>query len=160
MTTEGDETNTSRNLPAIPEPGPSSRLRRSRPDTRAPSLGAPGQPDLADRDRRRHLDWLMRPGLAEAEHWMQTSVKHPDGGERTVAETQADEEEQRRQINRETTLGSLKHCRLSRWQHWIPKLVLFFDSALLLYFFAGITNVNWQSPLSVSMAFAFVLAAM
>ncbi len=160
MTAEGDETNTNRNLPATPELGPPSRLRRSRPDTRAPSLGASGQPDLADGDRRRHREWLMRRGLAQAEHWMQTRVKHPDGGERTVAETQSDEEEQRRQINRERALGSLKHRRLPRWQHWIPKLVLFFDSALLLYFFAGITNVNWQSPLSVNMAFAIVLAAM
>jgi hypothetical protein len=160
MTAEGDETNTNRNLPATPEPRPPSRLRRSRPDTRAPSPVAPGQPDLADRDRRRHRDWLMRRALAEAEHWMQTRVKHPDGGERTVAETQADEEEQRRQINRETALGSLKHRPLPRWQHGIPKLVLFFDSALLLYFFAGITNANWQSPLSVNMAFAIALAAM
>jgi hypothetical protein len=160
MTAEGDETNTNRNLPATPEPRPPSRLGRSRPDTSGPSLGAPGQPDLADRDRRRHRDWLMHRGLAEAEQWMQTRVKHPDGGERTVAETQADEEEQRQQINRETALGSLKHRRLPRWQHWIPKLVLFFDSALLLYFFAGITNVNWQSPLSVNMAFAIALAAM
>ena len=102
----------------------------------------------------------MRRELAEAEYWMQMRVKHPDGGERTVAETQADEEEQRRQINRETALGSLKHHRLPRWQHWIPKFVLFFDFILLLYFFAGITNVNWQSPLSVNMAFATVLAAM
>ena len=102
----------------------------------------------------------MRRQLAEAEHWMQTRVKHPDGGERTVAETQADEEEQRRQINRETALGSLKHRRLPRWQHWIPKFVLFFDFVLLLYFFAGITNVNWQSPLSMNMAFAIALAAM
>ena len=72
--------------------------------------------------------------------------QHPDGGERTAAETQADEEQQRRQINRETAMGSLKHRRLPRWQHWIPKFVLFFDFVLLLYFFAGITNMNWQNP--------------
>lgn len=125
-----------------------------------PSPGAPGQPDLADRDRRRHWEWRRRRELAEAEYWMQMKVKHPDGGERTVAETQADEEEQRRQINRETAFGSLKHHRLPRWQHWIPKLVLFFDLAMLLYFFAGITNVNWQSPLSLNTAFATTLAAM
>ena len=46
------------------------------------------------------------------------------------------------------------------WQHGIPKSVLFFDSVLLLYFFSGITNVNWQSPLSINMAFATALAAM
>jgi hypothetical protein len=38
--------------------------------------------------------------------------------------------------------------------------VLFFDFILLLYFFAGITDVDWQSPLSVNLAFATVLAAM
>src|SRR6516225_12256675 len=115
MTAEGDGTNTNRNLPATPEPGPPSRLRRSRPDTGAPSPGAPGHPGLADHDRRRYRDGLMHRALAEAEYWMQTRVKHPDGGERTVAETQADEEEQRRQINRETALGSLKHRGLQRW---------------------------------------------
>jgi hypothetical protein len=102
----------------------------------------------------------MRRQLALAEYWMQTRVRHPDGGERTVAETQADEEEQRQQINRETALGSLKHRRLPRWQHWIPKFVLLFDFVLLLYFFAGITNVDWQSPLSMNLAFATALAAM
>jgi hypothetical protein len=102
----------------------------------------------------------MRRQLAQAEHWMQTRVRHPDGGERTVADTQADENEQRQQINRETALGSLKHRRLPRWQRWIPKFVLFFDFILLLYFFAGITNVDWQSPLSVNLAFATALAAM
>jgi hypothetical protein len=160
MTERNDSTDTTPNLPATPESGPPARLHRSRPDTRAPSPGAPGQPDLADRDRRRHWEWRMRRQLAEAEHWMQMRVKHPDGGERTVAETQADEEQQRRQINRETALGSLKHRRLPRWQHWIPKVVLFFDFVLLLYFFAGITNVNWQSPVSMNTAFATALSGM
>ena len=160
MTTESGNTNTNRNLPAAPETRPPSRPRRSRPDTRAPSPGAPGKPDLADHDRRRHWEWQMRRQFAEAEHWMQMRVKHPDGGERTVAETLADEEEQRRRINHETTMGSLKHRCLPRWQHWIPKFVLFFDFVLLLYFFTGITNVNWQSPLSMNLAFATALAAM
>ena len=100
--------------------------------------------------RRLANDSFPLPGL----------VCHPDGGMRTVAETQADEEEQRRQISRETTQGSLKHRRLPRWQHGIPKFVLFFDFILLLYFFAGITDVDWQSPLSVNLAFTTVLAAM
>lgn len=98
--------------------------------------------------------------LAEADHWMLTRVKHPDGGERTVTETRADEEDQRQQINRETAMGSRKHRRLPRWQGWVPKFVLCFDFALLLYFFAGITNVNWQSAVSMSLAFAITLAGM
>jgi hypothetical protein len=91
---------------------------------------------------------------------MLTRVKHPDGGERTVTETRADEDEQRRQINRETDMGSRKHRRLPRWQGWIPKFVLSFDFALLLYFFAGITNVDWQSAVSMNLAFAITLAGM
>jgi hypothetical protein len=87
-------------------------------------------------------------------------VKHPDGGQRTVADTQADAEEQRQQITDENAMGSRKHHRLSRWLRWIPKFVLFFDFALLLYFFSGITNVDWQSALSVSLAFAVALAGM
>lgn len=102
----------------------------------------------------------MRRQLIEADHWMQSTVKHPDGGGRTVAQTQADANEQRQQISHETAMGSRKHRRLPRWQHWIPRLVLAFDFALLLYFFAGITNVDWQSPLSVNLGFATALAAM
>jgi hypothetical protein len=117
-------------------------------------------PDLADRDRRRHWERGIRRQIAEADHLMRTRVKHPDGGERTVAETQADEDEQRLQITRETAIGSRKHRRLPRWQGWIPRLVLTFDFALLLYFFAGVTNVDWQDPLSMNLAFATALAAM
>jgi hypothetical protein len=121
---------------------------------------APGQPGLADDDRRRHGDVRIHRLLAAADHWMLTRVKHPDGGERTVAETRADEEEQRQLVTRETAMSSRKHRRLPRWQGWIPRFVLLFDFALLLYFFAGITNVNWQSALSVSLAFAVTLAGM
>jgi hypothetical protein len=42
----------------------------------------------------------------------------------------------------------------------IPRLVLGFDFALLFYFFSGITNVDWGSPLSLALAFAVALAAM
>jgi hypothetical protein len=102
----------------------------------------------------------MRRDLTQAEHVMQIRVKHPDGGARTVAETQADENEQRQQIQDETAMGSRKHRRLPRWQRWIPKFVLCFDFALLLYFFAGITNVDWQSALSMALSFAIALAGM
>jgi hypothetical protein len=102
----------------------------------------------------------MRRQVAEVQHWMQTRVKHPDGGERTVEDTLADEAEQRENIKRQTEMGSRKHRRLPRWLRWIPKFVLFFDFALLLYFFSGITNVDWQSPLSMNLVFATGLAAM
>ena len=161
MNTQGNgNTSPTRNLPATPEPNPSSGPRRAAPDSRVPSPDSPGQPGLADHDRRRHWERRMRRLLAEADHWMHTRVRHPDGGERTVTETQADEEEQRQEISRETAMGSRKHSRLPRWQSWIPKFVLSFDFALLLYFFAGITNVDWQSAVSMSLAFAITLAAM
>lgn len=160
MTTTEDNGSTSpaRNFLATPGPSP---VRRTRPpDAPIPSPDGPSRADLADHDRRRRWERQMRRLHADAEHWMQTRVRHPDGGERTVAETQADEVEQREQISRETTMGSRKHRRLPTWQSWIPKFVLVFDFALLLYFFAGITNVDWQSAVSMSLAFAITLAAM
>jgi hypothetical protein len=161
VTTERNgNTSPARNLPAAPEPSTPLMPRRPAADSRAPSPDAPGQPDLADHDRRRRWERRMRRLLAEADHWMLIRVKHPDGGERTVTETRADEDEQRQQVSREAAMGSRKHCRLPRWQGWIPKFVLFFDFALLLYFFAGITNVDWQSALSVNLAFAITLAGM
>jgi hypothetical protein len=161
VTTEGNATaSTTRNLPVAPEPGLPPRPRQPAPGTHMPSSGAGGQPGLADEDRRRHGERRMRRQLAEADHWMQTRVRHPDGGERTVAQTQADEDEQRQQITRDAAMGSRKHRRLPRWQRQIPKFVLFFDFALLLYFFAGVTNVDWQSPVSMNLAFAAALAAM
>ncbi len=149
------------NLPAAPETGQPPEPRQPAPGTGTPGVDAhvpdsPGPRDLAGLDRHRRVRGL----LVEAEQSMQARVKHPDGGERTVAQTLADEEEQRDQITRETAMGSRKHRRLPRWQRWIPKFVLFFDFCLLLYFFAGVTNVDWQSPLSMSLAFATALAAM
>jgi hypothetical protein len=151
---------TAPNLPAAADPGPSSARQQPAPDARTTAPDPPVQPDLADHDQRRRWDRRVRGLLIEAEHRMQTRVKHPDGGERTVAQTLADEEAQRTQINHEAAMGSRKHRRLHRWQRWIPKFVLFFDFALLLYFFAGITNVDWQSPLSMNLAFATALAGM
>jgi hypothetical protein len=148
------------NLPATPAPSPVPRPRRPEADSRASAPDVSGQPSLAYHDQHRRWESRMRRLLAEADHWMLTRVKHPDGGERTVTETRADEEEQRQQIKDETDLGSRKHRRLQRWQGWIPKFVLAFDFALLLYFFAGITNVDWQSPVSMSLAFAITLASM
>jgi hypothetical protein len=152
---------TAKNLPAAPGMSPPPEPRQPAPDTGKHEADAhvpdsAGPQDLAGRDRHRRVRGL----LVEAEQWLQTRVRHPDGGERTAAQTLADEEEQRNQITRETAMGSRKHHRLPRWQRWIPRLVLFFDFALLLYFFAGVTNVDWQSPLSMSLAFATALAAM
>lgn len=151
---------TTANLPVTPKTSALSTVQQPEPDARAPSPDSSSQPDLADRDRRMRWERLVRRLIAEADHRLQSRVRHPDGGERTVAQTLADEEEQRQQISGQTDMGSRKHRRLPRWQRWIPKFVLFFDFALLLYFFAGITNVDWQSPLSMNLGFAAALAAM
>lgn len=159
-----DQSMTVSNFPAAQEAGSPPESRQPLPDDGDPATGAhapvqkfTGPQNLADRDRHKRVRGL----LVEAEQWLQIRVKHPDGGERTVAQTLADAEAQRDQITRETTVeGSRKHNRLPRWQRWIPKLVLFFDFCLLLYFFAGVTNVDWQSPLSMNLAFATALAAM
>ena len=161
MTTEGNgSTSPIRNLPATPEPGPLPRPRPLAPDTRTPSPDAPGQPGLADHDRRKRWERLMRRLLADADHWMQAGSSIP-----TVVSARW-----RRRRPTRTSSGSrsatrrpwdpvsIAACR--RWQRWIPKFVLSFDFALLLYFFAGITNVDWQSPLSMNLAFATALAAM
>jgi hypothetical protein len=162
VNTEGNgQPSTTQNLPAAPEATTLPRARQATPgDDRAAPPAGPGQGDLADRDRHSRRERRVRGLFVEAEQRMQARVRHPDGGERTVAATLADEEEQRKQIGRQTGLGSRKHRRLARWQRWIPKFVLCFDFALLLYFFAGITNVYWPSPLSMNLAFATALAAM
>ena len=87
-------------------------------------------------------------------------VRHPDGGQRPVAEVQQDEAAARRQIEDETARGSRKHQRLPRWIGRIPILVLLVDFCLLLYFFSGITDVDWSSPLGANLVFAVLLAAM
>jgi len=104
-------------------------------------------------------NWQPAPD-ARTDHHMQARVKHPDGGERTVAGTLADEKAQRQKITREQDMGSHKHDCLPRWQRWIPRLVMLFGFIPLLYFFAGSTNVDWQSPVSMNLAFACAVAAM
>jgi hypothetical protein len=87
-------------------------------------------------------------------------VRHPDGGQRPVAEVQRDEAAARHQIEAEAARGSRKHQRLPRWIGRIPVLVLLADFCLLLYFFSGITDVDWSSPLGANLVFAVLLAAM
>lgn len=71
-----------------------------------------------------------------------------------------DEQAQRAQIDDERARGSRKHHRLPRWIGRIPRIVLVVDLCLLLYFFSGITDVDWASPLSADLAFAVLLAVM
>lgn len=98
--------------------------------------------------------------LERAEHRQHRLVRHPDGGHGTVTDLERYQMAQRAQINQEMDARSRKHDRMPRWIGSIPKLVLLLDFCLLLYFFAGITDVDWSSPLTVSLVFAVLLAAM
>lgn len=108
-----------------------------------------------DRLRARQAILLERAG-----HRRHHLVRHPDGGHGTVADLERYQAAQRAQIDMELAAQSRKHHRMPRWIGGIPKLVLLLDFCLLLYFFAGITDVDWSSPLSVNLVFAVLLAAM
>ncbi len=118
------------------------------------------QRDLAEAEHEQRIQRRARTLLIRAEYQLTARVRHPDGGRRPAVEIQQDEIAQRAQIEAETQRGSRKHHRLPGWLRRVPKLVLLFDFFLLLYFFAGITDVNWSSPLSAVLAFAVLLAAM
>ena len=87
-------------------------------------------------------------------------VRHPDGGVRTVAQTASDQDKQRAQIEADLARGSFRHRRLPAALRRVPLLVFGADALLLLYFFSGVTNVNWASPFSAALVFAVLLAAM
>jgi hypothetical protein len=87
-------------------------------------------------------------------------ITHPDGGVRTVTQTARDQDEQREVIAADIQRGSRRHRRMPAALRLVPKLVLAADGLLLLYFFSGITNVNWGDPLSMAVVFAVLLAAM
>ena len=89
-----------------------------------------------------------------------TLVPHPDGGVQTVAQTASDQDKQREQIAADIDRGSFRHRRLPTALRRVPLLVFGADALLLLYFFSGVTNVNWSSPLSAALVFAVLLAAM
>ena len=55
-------------------------------------------------------------------------------------------------------LHSRRNHRLPRGLRRVPKIVLFFDAVLLLYFFSGVTNVDWTRPLTANLLFALMLA--
>ena len=139
--------------------------KSSEPAAERIQVPAPRQSDqvqtgLADTVRRQHEVRTAHRLTVKAEYLMKARVRHPDGGESPVDEILATEKAQRERIEAETAAGSFKHWRAPRWIQWIPRFVLLFDFSLLLYFFAGITNVNWASPVSMELGFAFVLAAM
>ena len=87
-------------------------------------------------------------------------IDHPDGGVRTVAETLADEREQRELIQADQRAGSRRHRHLSVLLRRAPAGFFVFDALLLLWFFSGVTNVDWTNhPASVSLVVAIGMAA-
>jgi hypothetical protein len=97
---------------------------------------------------------------AQASYRQGDLVRHPDGGVQTVAETAADQDKQRAAIAADIEAGSRRHRRLPKALRRVPILVLIADGLLLLYFFSGVTNVDWSSPVSAALVFAIMLAAM
>jgi hypothetical protein len=157
----GRQPGSSRGLPATRPAAPAVATQVVQPQAAVAVPGSPPRhPDLAVEARRgrfRRLADLLR---IRAGFRMKDRVRHPDGGRSSVEEIVQQERELQAQVNQETKNGSRKHHRLSRVIGLVPKLVLVSDFCLLLYFLAGITNVNWAAPLSMALAFAAVLAGM
>ena len=114
-----------------------------------------GLASKADQMRARQKDLRIH-----ARHRDGDLVRHPDGGVRTVAQTASDQDKQRRQIEDDLARGSSRHRRLPEALRRVPQLILGADALLLLYFFSGVTNVNWSSPFSTALIFAVLLAGM
>jgi hypothetical protein len=152
-------------LPAIrpgtsPTPPETTTPETSAPEATAADADYTAPRNLAEEALRERSESQIRDLLVGAEFLMTGRVSHPDGGDWTVEGVLQHEAAQRKQIDNEMDKGSRKHRRLPSWMRSIPKFVLSFDFCLLLYFFSGITNVDWASPLSLDLAFAAVLAAM
>jgi hypothetical protein len=114
-----------------------------------------GLASRADRLRADQAGLRTRAGYRRGDF-----VRHPDGGVRTVAGTAADQDRQRAQIATDIEAGSRRHRRLSPALRRMPRLILVADGLLLLYFFSGVTNVDWSSPFSAALVFALILAVM
>ncbi|MGH3277728.1 MAG: hypothetical protein ACRDNW_01145 [Trebonia sp.] len=145
-------------LPAVPEHSPAPPA--------PPAVGITASQtsseflDLAARARVQRFGRKAQALLIGADYRTKDPVRHPDGGKVTAQEAYDEATAERVRIENDTRQGSRKHQRVAGWVRQVPMLVLAFDLLLLLYFFAGITDVNWASPLSASLGFAVLLAAM
>lgn len=101
----------------------------------------------------------QRSLIARAEQIPDDLIPHPDGGVRTVADTNADHDQLHAQIRGEISGGSLRNRRLPELLRHAPVIIFTCDALLLLYFFSGVTNVDWTRPVSVGLVFAGALAA-
>jgi hypothetical protein len=110
--------------------------------------------------RADHLRAVQQGMRTRARYRDTDIVRHPDGGVRTVTQTASDQDLQRAQIEADRARGSFRHRRLPGALRRVPVLVFAADGLLLLYFFSGVTNVNWASPFSAALVFAVLLASM
>lgn len=143
-----------------PVPAQAASPENSPLDTTPTAAPDSGPRDLAGETILQRSERQSRDMFIEVSSQLTQRVSHPDGGDSTVEDILVQERAQRAEIDREAAANSRKHRRLPRWIRSIPRYVLCFDFGMLLYFFAGITNVDWGSPLSLALAFAVVLAAM
>lgn len=95
-----------------------------------------------------------------ADHVDGDIVEHPYGGVETVSKTVADQEKVRGCVSDDYDRGSYRHRRLPAILRRVPLVVFATDGLLMLYFFSGITNVDWGNPFSAALVFAALLAAM
>jgi outer membrane protein OmpA-like peptidoglycan-associated protein len=150
-------------------------------------LGSAGSPAPADvnrqalrkpgiqRARRRRLSKVLRRVPAARLHHRQPSRSRSapwgrpsrlpgritgTGYQHAAAETARAQDEQRTVIAADIQNGSHRHRRLPRILRRIPLLVFAADALLLMYFFSGVTNVDWSSPFSAALVFAILLAVM
>jgi hypothetical protein len=149
--------------PLAPVPAQAAPSDSPRPGSPAADAAATARDeplDLAGETVRRRSERHRRKLSIQVRSQLTLRVRHPDGGDCTVEEIVAQEAAQRHEIEQQAAGGSRRHRRLKPWIRTIPKFVLGFDLGMLLYFFSGITNVDWTSPLSLALAFAVALAAM
>ena len=156
----GSQPGSNRDLPETRSATPSSPAQVIQPDTPARQGTFCSPLDLAEETRSRRSQRGASNLLIHAGYRMHDRVRHPDGGRCSVEEILQDEKGARAHIEDEASRGSRKHHRLSRMIGCIPVLVLVLDFCILLYFMAGITDVNWTAPVSAALAFAAVLASM
>jgi hypothetical protein len=156
----GSQPDPTGDLPATRPATPSAPAQVTQLDTTARPGTSDPQPDLEQEARNLRSQRRASNLLIHAGYRMQDRVRHPDGGRCSVQEILQDEKKARAHIEDEASRGSRKHHRFSRMIGCIPVLVLVLDFCILLYFMAGITNVNWAAPVSAALAFAAVLASM
>jgi hypothetical protein len=162
MTTQADDGqfNATSDLPAIPVTSPPAAVETPASGTVLTGTVRPVTPNRAEQARQRRLEDRTRRLLVGAEQRLRSRVRDPDGGDSAASDILEQEKALRARIRGEKEEGSRKHDRLPLSLRRIPLYVLGFDSALLIYFFAGITNVDWTSPLSFALAVAVILASM